>query len=304
MKFFKTEATRTAPRYEVKPKVFEEVTRHKHPFEQVNSNRTISQYAICPSCLNSVQLIGIAKQIKVRPYGKHTGKNIPGFPQWNQIRYQYCPYASNNERRNIDENELLPEITEDIIELYNLLRNQFDRVIYIISQELEIRCSKKFWKNALQQYLVNEVYCYPWLTEANLPYIFAYKGMQHQSVYGQQFVIDSDLFNALKKHKYVSFIPLEDDNSKYMRLVNNGGFLNLHFRFTGHTQRAINGEELDESMLFCIDDLANNQTIFQKTISFSENYFMNIVNKAENKDKRQQRLLDIAIDNMPPLQIR
>lgn len=81
MKYFKTEDTRTAPRYEITTKVFEEVTGHRHPFEQVNHNRTISQYGICPSCLNPVQLIGIAKQIKVSPYGKHTGKNIAGFPQ-------------------------------------------------------------------------------------------------------------------------------------------------------------------------------------------------------------------------------
>lgn len=53
----------------------------------------------------------------------------------------------------------------------------------------------------------------------------------------------------------------------------------------------------------CIDDLISGKTIFQKNINFSENYFMNIVNKAENEDKRQQYLLDIAIENMPPLQL-
>lgn len=31
---------------------------------------------------------------------------------------------------------------------------------------------------------------------------------------------------------------------------------------------------------------------------------MNIVNKSENEDKRQQYLLNIAIENMPPLQVR
>lgn len=304
MKYFKTEATRTAPRHEITPKIFEEATGHKHPFEQVNSNLTISQYGICPSCLNPIQLIGIAKQIKVRPYGKHTGKNIPGFPKWNHISYEYCPYASKNDRRNPNEEELLPEITEEVVELYELLKSQFDRVVYIISQELDIRCSLSFWEKALKQYLANDVYCYPWLTEANLPYIFAYRGMQHQSVYGQQFVIDSDLFNALKKHRYVSFVSVNDNNDEYMRLVSNGGFLNLHFRFTEHTQRAVSGEELNESMLFCIDDLVSGKTIFQKHINFSENYFMNIINKTENKDKRQQYLLDIAKEIMPPLQLR
>ena len=56
-------------------------------------------------------------------------------------------------------------------------------------------------------------------------------------------------------------------------------------------------------MIFCIDDLISEQTIFQKNINFSENYFMNIVNKSGNEDKRQQYLLDIAIENMPPLNL-
>lgn len=302
MKYFKTEATRTAPRYEITSQVFEDVTGYKQPFEQRNPDMSFSQYGICPSCLNPIQLIGIARQIKVKPYGKHTGKDIPGLPRWKQIKYEYCPYASNNVRRNINENELLPEITKDIVELYNLLKDQFDRVVYIISKELDIRCSLPFWKRALQQYLANNVYCYPWLTEANLPYIFAYRGMQQQSLYGQQFLSGSELFKALKKHPNVKFEPSQKENGSYMTLLSQGNFLNLQFRFTGHQQRAVSGEELNESILFCIDDLVSGKTIFQRRIVFSENYFINLVNKNGNEDKRQLLLLNIAKENMPPLQ--
>lgn len=64
MKYFKIKANRVAPRYEITPKTFEEVTNHKYPFEQKNADQIISQFGICPSCLNPIQLIGISKEIK------------------------------------------------------------------------------------------------------------------------------------------------------------------------------------------------------------------------------------------------
>ncbi len=306
MKYFKTQATRTAPRYEITPKIFDKVTEHKYPFEQININNTLSQYGICPSCLNPIQLIGIAREIKITPYGKHAGKNVPGLPQWNRFKYEYCPFAVKNDRREMDDEERLPEITKDVVELYDLLKNQFDRVVYIISQELDIRCSTKFWENALQQYLANRVYCYPWLTEANLPYIFAYRGITHRNVYGQQIRVGSDLFNALKMHKNVNFKDPKNENSenkdvKYKILTGKNEYLNLEFRFTGHTQKAVSGETLKESMTFCIDDLISGDTVFQRCVQFSENYFMNIVNNVENENRRQQWLLNIANKYMQPL---
>jgi hypothetical protein len=75
MKYFKAVASRTAARYVITPNKFLEVTGRKYPFEQNNGRGIISQYGICPSCLNPIQLIGISHEIKRRPHGKHAGKN-------------------------------------------------------------------------------------------------------------------------------------------------------------------------------------------------------------------------------------
>ncbi len=304
MKYFKTKASRMATRYEITPEVFNKVTKHQHPFEQINPDKTIAQYGICPSCLNPIQLIGVAKKVKTMPYGKHTGKDVPGLPPWSLIKYRYCPFSIKGARREINDDEILPEITEDVIELYELLKNNFDRVVYVISKELDIRCTKNFWEAALQQFIKNEAYCYPWLTEANLPYIFVYHGMRHRNVYGQGFLVGSEIYESLKKHKNITFEPFVNTGN-YMRLTNKDSYLNLQFRFTGHKQKAVTGEELKESMLFCIDDLLSGttvKTIYQKKIEFNETYFMNIIKKYGSEGKRQQYLLDIAKRNMPPLQ--
>ncbi len=56
----------------------------QEPFEQIKDTGRASQYAICPSCLNPIQIIGLVQEIKSKPYGRHSGKNINGFPAWNE----------------------------------------------------------------------------------------------------------------------------------------------------------------------------------------------------------------------------
>lgn len=303
MKYFKSRAARTAPRYEVTEDNFTAATERKYPFEQVNKQGKIQQYGICPSCLNPVQLIGISHEIIPTPYGKHTGKSIPDLSPWNQIKYEYCPYASKNERREPDDEEQLPEIDESIIELYDLLRSQFDRVVYILGKELGIQCTSYFWRTALNQYLVNRAYCYPWLSEANLPYIFAYFGIRHQRLYKQRILVNSPLYEVLAAFPDADFIKSDNTSSKYEQLINKDGqFLNLYFRFTDHKQNASNGQTLRESMLFFVDDRNTGTTIYQQKIEFEESYFMNIIHKEENENKRQQWLLGIAANIMQSLE--
>ena len=302
VKYFKTEAKREAARYIISSESFKANTKEKFPFEQIGSNNEILSYGICPHCLNPIRLVGVLNSIKTKPHGRHTGRTIKGLPEWNLLKYQYCPYARKGYTPP-NEDELLEAITDDVIELYNLLKNQFDRVIYMVQKTLHLRCSKYFWKKALNKYVVNKTFCYPWLTEANLPFIFAYRGMQQSSCFGQEFEIGTDLYKALDSYGKVRFLK-NDYNSNLMRLTNrNNEYLNLVFRFTEHRQYADAGEAIKESFLFCIDDNSNGKTIFEKKVIFDETYFINLVKKEANSDKRQQWLLDIASETMPELNI-
>lgn len=57
-------------------------------------------------------------------------------------------------------------------------------------------------------------------------------------------------------------------------------------------------------MDFCIDDMRTNTEIYRRSITFDENYFMNIVKKTGNDKYRAQKLLDIAEKIMPPITIQ
>ena len=79
MKYFKVKASRMAERYKITSEEFIKRTERKKPFEQCTSGSALSQFGLCPSCLNPIQLIGINKKISCAPYGRHTGKQFPGF---------------------------------------------------------------------------------------------------------------------------------------------------------------------------------------------------------------------------------
>lgn len=296
MKYFKTQAVRTAERHEINERNFNLYTENKPPFQQAGDDGTIRYYGICPSCQNPAQLIGLYKQTKRSPYGQHTGKDVDGFPKWDLYKYQHCPFAKGEDKKTINPNER-GIITEDTVELYNLLKTQFDRIVYILMQDFKIKCSENFWRKAIKQFCSSEGYCYPWLTESNLPYIFAFFGLQQQNPYKQQIKAGSDLYAALCKHPKVTFDSTESE--KYPRLVGRRAeFVNLYFRLTDHKQKAKDGDELKESVKFCVDDRDDGKVIFEKRIYFDETHFLNLINKNSNEDKRNKRLLDIANELM------
>jgi hypothetical protein len=127
MKCFKIKATRVAPRFEITSENFSEVTGGRFPFEQQSERQgKFSQYGICPSCLNPIQLIGITRIIQRTPYGKHAGKDINGLPAWNYQGYEYCPFAAKNARLTPNDDERLIQLNDSAIELYDLLLKQID----------------------------------------------------------------------------------------------------------------------------------------------------------------------------------
>lgn len=126
--------------------------------------------------------------------------------------------------------------------------------------------------------------------------------MHQQNILGQKFLRDSPLYNALKSHDNVSFAMSNSSKNKdYMILTKKYKFLKLQLRFSHHTQKAIEGETLKETMRIYIDDMVSGDVLYQSKIQFDGTFFINMINKKENADKRQQSILDIANELMPDL---
>lgn len=305
MKFFKTQASCYAERIEINKYNYEHKTNRQFPYEQYNKTGGLSQYAVCPSCMNPIQLIGVYGEKKVPPYGRHTGQDIDGLPPWNLIKYKYCPFADRSIRVLPNDKDLL-NIDDRVVELYQYLKEHFDQVIIYISSVLGIRGETNFWEKCLKQFIANHAYCYPWLTESNLPYIFAYSGIQHQNLYKLKFRVGTDLYNAIAEQPNTKFIDTHVKN--FQIFDTNGKWLHLEFRFTDHKQQASSGEKLCETMMFYVDKIYDKRhgnerkrtvkTIYKEKIQFSETDFADMVKYNRG---HQQWLLDVAEANMPLL---
>lgn len=303
MKYFKTVPTHEAESFQITIQNFADCTGYDSPFVQrAKDSDKVSFYAYCPSCLNSIQIIGLSEIAKVRPYGRHTGKTVEGFRTWNYDKYVYCPYADRTHRISpSDDWESNTIIDEKAVGLYNLLRDQFDRVVYVISKELGIRGNKDFWRGNLKCFLNGRTYTFPWLTDTNLPYVFAFWGMQQQNLWGLLFQKESLLYNALLNHPDISFCkPDEHGYCKYKRVGRR--FVNLQFRFFDFRQNAVEGEELRKSFRIGINDRGmENPHFFECRIDFNENFLQNLIYHG-HEENRQQWLLDIAAELMPDIQ--
>ena len=293
VKYYKLAPLIKAQQYEITTKQsFENATKNKYPYVQKNNSGGLSYYAFCPICLNPIQLVGL--YTSNRKYGKHTGEDIKGLGKFNFYYYRYCPYATN-QRVHIDPRERLTDIDDRIKELYYLIKEQFDRIIYIVEKTLNIKCSKQFWENSLNQFMMSEGYLYPWINEANIPYVFAYLGLQSQNLYGQMIKNNSALYNKLHSSAELSIV---DQGNGYSKITSKEGcYVLLTVRFLNHIQKALEGEELNETIQFCVDK--NNNDFFSETIQIDNHYFINLINKIDNNNKRNTKLLQLSEKHMP-----
>lgn len=276
------------------------MTHEKYPFVQISAGQKANYYALCPFCKNPIQLIGIADRKPGRtPYGRHTGKSIDGFPDWNYSKYIRCGFADPGVRQDPTDEYENVEIDEEAVKLYSLTRDYFDVIAMMLSTKLGIRASERFWEKCINVFANSKGYCYPWLTASNLPYIFAYLGLSHQNPYRVLIKKDSGLYKAMDSYRHI--ILSEPDDNGYCEWNNNGKFLSLEFRLYGHKRKSIEGEYLQESIHFCLDDITSGRVkeIYETVITFDETEFSTWIGRVKN---RQGWLLDIAKKNMPDIE--
>lgn len=146
---------------------FEADTKKKLPY-YVDENL---QYAVCPRCDNPIQILGLYKKLKNtdKPFGKHVAKSIPDLAKYDQDAYNFCPLA----RPQQPNQETRRRNTAGIpAHLLILLKEQFDRIIYILRKDTDILFSKSLLKHMLTTFIKAEGYAYSWASVNNLPWAF------------------------------------------------------------------------------------------------------------------------------------
>ncbi|GHV48400.1 hypothetical protein FACS189499_07750 [Clostridia bacterium] len=299
MKIFKTERGLN-PIFDISLPVFEKETGGIFPYYQKNANNESVQYAVCPQCNNHIQLIGLYNKSKNtdNPFGKHHLKNVSGFAPPDFEAYKNCIYADVIRQFRIDDRKAV--LDEYSREIYYTLREQFDRVVYVLRKVCSIYTSDDFAKTLLEDFISTRGWLYPGITISNLPYVFRYLAFS-KPINGRFIKKNSEIYSALSGLSEVIFMPSETHNGYERLTIRKGLYLNLQFWFFNH-ERKLKDDRAYETFVLEVNKVNDGKKtqVYKEILPIDETYLTNIILK-NNTARRNQKLLNISKELMPDI---
>lgn len=288
--------------YRIDKSMFELTTQQKKPYYSFNNKNERIQFAVCPACDNPIEIIGLYKPLKHtnNPYGRHYPHSIEGLAEYNQQAYDYCPYSK---KQSVITSENRKSVLTDFEKnIYLLMRKQFDRVIYVLSKQLDIKITSSAAQRMLTTYVKGEGWLYPWATLNNLPWVLGHLSWS-KTLYGQPILKNSSLYSAIiQSCPSAKFISSEYYNKYDILISKEKMYLDINYCIINHS-RSINNDVLTETMDLMVTEgqPENGKIIYTKQLIIDEPYFMNLINLPEERSHRNAKLLEIAKKLMPDL---
>ena len=185
--------------YKISKKEFEDKTNRAFPYVQKRNNED-RYYAVCPGCNNPTEFIGLYKNQDGKDvvYGRHVPYSVEKIANYSKEAYDNCPYASKNTSRKqnskLAENSVLGQNNK------RMLKEQFDRIIYILRHQTGVKFSKKIAYKMLDNFVNNKGWLYRNVTPDNLPWKFS-EASAALLLNGQYIETSSNLCKALLKQE-------------------------------------------------------------------------------------------------------
>lgn len=250
-------------------------------------------FAVCPYCDNPIQLKGVyvRKEGSPRPYGSHTGTAIEGFPHFDAIDLEFCPYKlkhhahGKNDRRPMGQAALL---------LIDTVIAEFDRIVLILRDDFEIDFSDKYAEQMLDQWFDSRAYLYTGANLRNLPWMVAYFAPA-MSLFGQMIGKNIELAAQIRERVPQAVI------SERGRLDKGRSWYALYLQCLHH-RVAVDEKDgtLTESLTLRVQDFSDTNvaadapTIYRKKIDFNPERFEGLIHTPPERARRNEKLLEIA----------
>lgn len=281
---------------------FEERTMKRKPFWDSNDGEPVL-YAVCPLCDDPIQMIALyrRKSDSPRAYGRHVGHDVPGLAKYDQEAYDCCPYA-NPDKLLPGKGDRKKKLDGLPLEIYKLLREQFDRVIYLLQKDIDIFISIAFAETLLNDYLKIKGYLYVAASMQNLPWIFAYMSENHGLI-GRFIKKDSPLAKAIVDADIPDCVLTEGEKPGFFKVSRvEGRFPDISFCFIAH-ELTVKEHALSENIDFVVNCGKGTppRRIYRKTLQVNQSYFLNLINLPEERSQRNIKQLALAADKMPDL---
>lgn len=262
------------------------LTAKRPPYCKTRDDGRESYYAVCPVCDNPIQIVGLYKveeEGSGDPYGRHHGADVPGLARYDEEAYLGCPYSRKSaEYRDVKRRPDSPASTA----LYELMRDQFDRIVYIWNKTTGITMSAALAKDVLLRWRANENWRNYGSTYNNLPYMLMFSRCAC-SLFGRKIDKGSKLYESLSGQKSVSLV----DQGGYAQVRGSDGYLDATFGLTRHRYRH-EGEHLEET--FTLQVRNGKKVIHSEVIEVDPGFLSNLMRLPAERAHRDERLLAIA----------
>ncbi len=268
---------------------FDHLTDNREPW-YVKDGEKDYQYGVCPCCNNPIRIVGLYRPLPHtdKPYGRHTGKRIEGFPHFDADALEWCPFVKKRKRSPAATKRKLDDLA---LQILARVLHQFDRIIYLLQKETGMQWSNRFSGELLDGWLCGEGYLYPGSHLRNIPWMVAYRS-RGISIFGQKIVDDDNLIAAITRK-----IPgaLIDDSG---RITKHGPFYEIGGVFLGHNVTTGSGD-LKETICFRVHGQRRQhgpafETVYSRTIHINPARFDHLVNTPPGRARRHQGFLDLA----------
>ncbi|MEM5767941.1 MAG: hypothetical protein AAGU32_06590 [Bacillota bacterium] len=255
-------------------------------------------YAVCPECENPIQIVGLfldTAEAGRKPYGRHHKGSLPGLAEYNEEDYYDCSYSNPKWKKPDALRSPDSYVSKQIL---RLIYEQYDRMIYVLTQDMEVRISRPLAKKMLQQLLDNRAWRYRMATMNNIPWILG-EVAPSTHLYGQWIRRGSQLKQAIEKRCPAAHFQ-DTVSAQYVRLQHRPGeYLNVQFFFLGHEKTLdASGQHLQESIDFEVTN--GNECIYHKTIQIRTDYFLNLIHLPEAWSHRNGSYWEIAHELIDP----
>lgn len=261
---------------------------------QKKSRSGVSYFAVCPICDNPIQLIGLYRNTAEggrKPYGKHCRHTIPDLAEYDEDAYLDCPYSDPNWKPPTSRRKPESRISKQILQL---LHDQFDRVIYILSRDTGIYFSQAMSEKMLQGYISREGWLFRDAAPYNLPWTFV-EGQAALPLFGQRIRKGCALYDAIAENcPSVRFNESPGGDSARI-LQKPEQYVDLNFTFVSHVH-TVQEEHLNETIDFWVHsgEPPSLKTVYRAPLKIQTDYFLNLIALSDERSHHNQKLLDIA----------
>lgn len=275
---------------------FEAETLCREPWYQDGSAEKRSQFAVCPACDSPIQLIGLYELPKNvnQPFGRHTSVGIRGIAPNNPEARACCPYFNPRPRDKSERKTTFDCIPRKIV---TLLIEQFDRVVYLMEMQTNVKLSQRALRGMLERYKGERGYMYTGATLRNVPWIFAYMS-DATDLFGQDVGGNEQLAAAIKRQ-----VPgAQIDRRGRLLAVDHPGpkkpFIDLKMSFIRHRiSKDSEDASLNENMELVVSRKLKDSSlveIHRETIQFEHVWFERLIYLPSERAQRNPERIALA----------